>query len=274
MVETTFYGKNLCNLLVNEIINEYNKIDYNHSTNIKLTNLNQFIIVNGFTSISGPINYSELFRKYIKSKLNTVSNFNVIDLIEYNKPYVNKFIHIDLHLDESLIINRQIIDSSKLQGNYIVDEINNIIIHNNNNLYKELNYEGFNSFFIDKPFSFCSDNFFGKSLLSDKLLITYMKYIFYNLYEKQLLKDINFNLFFNESDINLMSFENINFRISSKTPFVKVSWIESLILDLFDFTPSYIIEHLSLREYNFENEILNNNRCWLKRDRTKDMILF
>ena len=40
-METTFYGKNLCNLLCNRIIEEYNTIEPNHSTEITLIDLNQ-----------------------------------------------------------------------------------------------------------------------------------------------------------------------------------------------------------------------------------------
>jgi hypothetical protein len=48
----------------------------------------------------------------------------------------------------------------------------------------------------------------------------------------------------------------------------------SLVLDLFDFNYSYIKKHLSLDDYDFSNEILSKDRCWMKRDKTSEMILF
>jgi hypothetical protein len=63
------------------------------------------------------------------------------------------------------------------------------------------------------------------------------------------------------------------FDVECKGNIVSEEWIKSLILDIFDFDINHIKNHLGLGEYNFENEILSNNRCWIKKDKTKDMIL-
>ena len=80
---TPYYGKNLCNVFANLVIERFNSIDDNHKTKINVVNLNQFLIIKGKTSISSPINYSNLFREYSINNLNLDKSFNVIDLIEY-----------------------------------------------------------------------------------------------------------------------------------------------------------------------------------------------
>ena len=61
MIETAFFGKNLCNLLSNEIIKEFNTLDSSHTTEIVVVDVEQFTILKGSTSINTPINYSKLF---------------------------------------------------------------------------------------------------------------------------------------------------------------------------------------------------------------------
>ena len=46
-MESELYGTNLCNILVNEIIKEFSKIDKNHVTDIVLCDLSQFIVLRG-----------------------------------------------------------------------------------------------------------------------------------------------------------------------------------------------------------------------------------
>ena len=82
-METVFFGKNLGNLFLNEIIKEYDKIDISHITNLELVDVTQFIILRGKTSINNPINYSKLFRNYVEDKLGVENKYSIIDLIEY-----------------------------------------------------------------------------------------------------------------------------------------------------------------------------------------------
>ena len=43
-METLLYGKNLCNLLSNRIINEFNTIEANHKTEIYVVNENNYAL--------------------------------------------------------------------------------------------------------------------------------------------------------------------------------------------------------------------------------------
>jgi hypothetical protein len=117
-----------------------------------------------------------------------------------------------------------------------------------------------------------SDDLYGKSLHSDKLFHIYLKYVWYNLSHTYFINDITFKLKSENKNIFDIRWDNIDFEIDSKNCMVSTKWVESLILDLFDFNPFHIIKHLSLDEYNFENELLSNNRCWEMRDKVSEII--
>lgn len=273
---TSFYGKNICNLLCNLIIEEFNSILESHLTSIRVTFNGQFYVLNGETTILYPINYSKIFREYFEDKSINIYNFNVIDLINYNKKPIKNNLYLNLNHKKRNFIDLEIIDDVDLQGHYLIDDNIKIIRTNNKKLYNRLienklyHDYGFLDYFA--PFPFISDEFFGLSLTYEKVYETYLKYISYNVFEKQLCKEINYTISYN-GDIGDLTWETMTFKVDCVDPFVSTKWIESMILDLFDFNYNNIIEHLSLDKYNFENEIISNNRCWMVRDKTKDMII-
>lgn len=79
--------KELCNILVNDVIREYSKIDPHHKTEIYLTHHSQFYVVEGETSIKNPINLLKLLSPKIKENINGLDiPVNIIDIITYDKP--------------------------------------------------------------------------------------------------------------------------------------------------------------------------------------------
>ena len=276
MTETPIYGKNLCNLLVNEIIRDYYRIDSNHITEITLIDVNNFLILKGCTSINTPINYSNLLSKYLNDKFDIDMHFNVIDLIEYNKKSKSNLIIFNTQHNTNLLSNVIKTYDLKYQGYFSIDNTNQRVLHNNDKLkeflFSENNYNDYEFHHINDVKFFYSDSFFGKNLFSDKIFDVYFKYITFNLFEKQLLKDITYEFYY-KGNLNDITWENISLNISSNSSIVNVEWLHSLILDIFDFNPNSIKKHLSLENYNFENEIISNDKCWKLNDKVKELIL-
>jgi hypothetical protein len=149
-------------------------------------------------------------------------------------------------------------------------------LYSNDKLFEYLNtlneYTDFKGDKIQPNYPFVSDSIYGKNLNSSKLYEIYLKYISYNIFEKQICKGIKFNLHYN-GNIRNLNWETMEFDVSSDKCIVSEEWLKSLILDLFDFNYKYIKKHLSLDLYDFENEILSKDKCWMIRDKTTEMIL-
>tara|TARA_R110000868_G_scaffold34151_8_gene123490 strand:+ start:3969 stop:4802 length:834 start_codon:yes stop_codon:yes gene_type:complete len=277
MIETAFFGKNLCNLLSNEIIKEFNTLDSSHTTEIVVVDVEQFTILKGSTSINTPINYSKLFRDFVEKNLSIEKSYNVIDLIEYGIKSKSDCININSYFDSTTLYMETPILNLDLQGKYLIDNINNVIFHNNSNLYSELSSKKEYLDYLDKPINDnklnISEDFYGMDLSNKKIYETYLKYIAYNLLEKQICKDIRFLLYY-EGNIENLNWETMSLSIESNSMTVNKDWTKSLILDLFDFNINHIKKHLSLNEYDFKNDIISKDRCWEIRDKTSEMILF
>ena len=274
MKYTISYGKNLSNLLANRIIEEFSLIDNDHVTNIFVIDLGQFVVVKGVTSINNPLNYSQLFTLYCQDDLNIDKNFNVIDLIEYNYISNNNVVNIDLSFTKNCLLNENLKIES--HGFYDIKSNSNFILHNNQRVFDELilipefsNYTGLKQ---KDNFIYTSDEVYGLNLISKKIYYYFLKYISYNIFEKNLSRDINFKLFY-VGNLHELNWENIDFEVSSNSLIVSNEWTKSLILDLFDFNYKSIKKHLSLDNYDFSNEILSNDRCWKKRDKVSEIIL-
>jgi len=276
-IVTPLYGKNLCNIFANLIIEKFNSIDFSHKTKINVINVKQFLIVKGVTSMSLPLNYSNLFREYLENKYDTNVSYNVIDLIEYNTS-VN-ILPITVCKDYKLkdFSNYPYTDSL-LQGFIKTYDNIKIVKYNNSELLNEISktkllddYYKYNTKDSD---IFVSDDFFGKNLDGEKLYEILLNYISYNIFERLLCKDLT--LFFNYSgeNFNDITWENIDFKVYSNSLITKdISWLHSLILDLFDFNPKNIKSHLKLSNYNFECDLINEKKCWEVRDKVKEIFL-
>ena len=274
---TPYYGKNLCNVFANLIIEKFNSIDDNHKTKINVVNLNQFLIIKGKTSVSSPINYSNLFREYSINNLNLDKNFNVIDLIEYGSIMNLLPIMLHNHYDINDLSVCNYTDQS-LQGFIKTDDQIKIVKYNNSKLFDEISktidLTKYDKYICKDNNIFVSDDFFGKNLNGEKLYEIFLNYISYNVFERLLWKDLTLFFHYNGEEFNDINWENIDFRVSSNTLITnKVDWLYSLILDLFDFDPKNIKSHLKLHDYNFECDLTNEKKCWEVRDKVKEIFL-
>lgn len=274
-METPLFGNNLCNLLSNKVIEEFSKIDLSHKTTIQVINLEQFIVIKGRTSINNPLNYSKIFKSFLVDVFGIDLTFNTIDLVEYGSKIKLDYINLSLNLSDYNDLKIYNTDLN-IQGEYELDFDNQLIIHNNYELFEYIisnyEYKNFNDLIIKADYPFVSEPMFGKSLYSDKVYNIYLKYISYNLFEKQLCKDISFNLTY-YGDFEEMNYDNMLLTVDSCSSIVSIDWMKSLILDLFDFNFTHIKKHLSLDNYDFSKEILSKDKCWMLRDKTSEMIL-
>lgn len=276
MIYTPIYGDNLCNLLSNKIIEEFNGINTNHITEVTVVDLQNFIVVKGRTTINNPINYSKIFSEYISDLSDVTKNFNVIDLIEYNTKPNHNMVNLTMSLNSKDNIYPIYDLSENIQGFYDINHENRTISSNNNKILDLLlgdpRLSDFTTFKQKTNGIFMSQPMYGKNLMSEKIFEIFLKYVTFNLFEKQIVKDITYNIF-NVGDINNINWENINLTIDSRSSIVSIEWLHSLILDVFDFNPKSIKKHLSLESYNFENEIISNDKCWKLNDKVKELIL-
>ena len=115
---------------------------------------------------------------------------------------------------------------------------------------------------------------YGKDIRSEKYLYILSRYISHNLFEKNLCKTLDIHISTN-AELSNISWENINLTIDSESLITTKKWVESLVLDIFDFEPEKLISHLGLENYDSANEILvlNENYPWKNRDRVKEIIL-
>lgn len=231
MYNNLFKTENLCNLLINSVINEFNKINLNHNSNLFLIDLENFIVLKGRTTINTPLNYQKIFKEKTLSLFDKDFNLVVIDLIEYNKNPKIESINLKLKYDKTQPIQ---------------DKINNV-------------------------FQF-SDEFYGKSLISDKIYVIYFNYIWYNLSQNFMVKDMEVHFSYDKENILDLSWENSKLEVITKNSLVTSRWLKSAILDLYDLNPLHIKNHLSLKNYDFEKDILSDKKCWEIRDRVNELV--
>ena len=100
------------------------------------------------------------------------------------------------------------------------------------------------------------------------------RYIAYTLFESNLCRTFEISIQTN-SNINEISHDTISLSINSESLIVTKKWVESLVLDIFDFEVDKVVKGLQLETYNFEKEILNvdDDYVWMRRDKLKDIVL-
>lgn len=277
MIETKLYGKNLCNLLSNQCIQYFDEIDSNHKTKIKVVYVDKFFILTGLTSISNPVNFSSIFRNYLINNFNYDYVINVIDFIEYNKPYESSITSVNVSLNSLKELSFDYMDG-KIQGYVSINDTQRLIKYNNRNLFdtfisENQNIIDYKSIYEPVLISTESDELFGMSLCMTKIYTVFLKYISYNLIDRNIMSDIELNLIY-EGEPENISWETIDLSVKSKNCIVSLKWLKSLILDVFDFSLSSVLSELEIENYNFENEILLKDRIWEKRGKAGEIILY
>ena len=266
-------GKTFCNLIANKIIQIFDNTEKN-LTEITVTDHGNFIVLNGWTTLKENLNISDLINPYIKS-LNGKRTINIIDLITYNSSdkkqtklkkvysYVSDYSLENIYHDLKTIDSYDLTIDSK---NKVVFSNDDLITFNYLKSYKFIKY--------NKSLPVVSDRFYGLSSFNfEKLYDFYIKYICYNVFEKQLCKDLT--IYFEMTDLDQIDHETVIFDIKSERKMTSLPWMKSMILDLFKLNNKSIIEKFNFYELDFEDELLNPlNSQWSVRDMTKEMVLF
>lgn len=269
-------GKSFCNLIANKIIDTISSIDPSHKTKITVTDHGNFIILNGYTSIMSGTNFSTIITEYLEP-FNINRTLNFIDLINYQtstkeNTLFRKISRLKYDTTiESIYSNLVETDGFDIS----VDTEKKLIYYYDDKAHNHM-IDDFSNFTFIKSISklpSMSDPFYGSNLDNEKIYDFYFKYIAYNIFEKQLCKDITLDISFDTNDI--IDHENISFTIDSRTKMTSNPWLRSMILDLFHMNQEVIIEKFDLKNYDFENEImLQDKKLWSVRDMTQEMILF
>ena len=266
-------GKTFCNLISNKIIQIFDNTEQN-LTEITVTDHGNFIIFNGWNTLKENVNISDLINPYIKS-LNGERSINIIDLIVYNSSdkKQTKLKKVYSYVSDYSLIN--ICEELKTIDSYdlTIDKKNNVVFTNHDlssiNSLKE--YKFINN---NQNFPIISDRFYGLSSFNyEKLYDFYIKYICYNVFEKQLSKDLT--IYFEMTDLDKINYDTVIFNIKSERKMTSLTWMKSMILDLFKLDKKSIIEKFDFYELDFEDELLNPlSGQWSVRDMTKEMVLF
>lgn len=188
--------------------------------------------------------YKEKFSKYRKNLMENYSDYKIIKTLNESEVYCN-LQHFNEKTYLQVLSNEH---SISLPKGFELMEKNNKV--------------------------FTSDSIFGKDVYSTKYLYMLSRYIAYTLFESNLCRTFEISIQTN-SNINEISHDTISLSIDSESLIVTKKWVESLVLDIFDFEVDKVINGLQLETYNFEKEILNvdDDYIWMKRDRLKDVVL-
>lgn len=282
LIYNPYFGTNLCNLLANSIVEKIKSINPKEYVDVSVSNVNDFFIVFGKTSSNEKIDLTELFTSVmdtIPQKLRVL--VKVFDMLTYGVErentsilYSELFTKYQSNYSENFSYYKKIIELNN-NGlfvnlrNFGTEKYINVISNENNQSLPE----GFKELSLSKR-TYTSDPLFGKDIRSEKYLYFLLRYIAHTLFSANLCNTVNIRVSTNAefSDIN---WENIDLTIDSSSLIVTQKWVESLILDIFNFEPEQVISDLSLDDYNFSNEILqgNTNYPWLRRNKLKDIIL-
>jgi|SRR6056300_93068 hypothetical protein len=281
IIGTYFNGEDFTNLLSNKIIQEIEKETKNHKTEIQVINNKNFIVVRGYTTHKNPFNLSQLFITYYNDLFGKEINFNVIDLVEYNTSPPQKPLHLKKTYTKDQLhdkLTTKSVEDSFLGKDYryTANTEMSVVFLNGNIKDEDLKdyFEDYEFYTIKNPIeTFYSNINFGKNLRTEKLFEFYFNYITYNIFERNLCKDLTIE-FFTDSPFDDITWENIKLEIHSNSLITSEEWLKSLILDLFSFNPKDIMDKWNLEDYNFENEIIKRtNRIWEVRDKVGEMLL-
>lgn len=231
----------------------------NTKSNITITDCKSFIVINGQTNSSKILSMNDLKTKFTLemgsvTKLNDILNFNIIDLIQYKdineihfpKKYSFTFFNSEIPRYYQEIINNV---KSINEDNY------STITYNENGFLEILSENNSHLTYYQSKFPY------GYSLNDWKIIFLYFEYISYNIFSVIKANYLNFKI---ESDLN--------FTVESDSMYSNDDII-SLIKDVFDFDLKSF--EVSLRDSDMIKDCsILNEKFWLKKDRTKECIIF
>ena len=282
IVYNPYYGTNLCNLLANSIVEKIKSIDPNLYVNISVTNVDNFLMTCGETEYKERLNITELFTEVMDSVPEPMKVLvKVFDLINYGSErkretifYKEKFSKYRKNLMENYNDVRML-NTLNITGLYCN------IQHFNDKTYLQV-ISNESSKEIPSGFKlmektnkvFTSDKIFGKDIYSEKYLYILSRYIAHTLFQSNLCNTVEISIQ-SDSDVKDLSHETITLNINSESLIVTKFWVESLVLDIFNFEVDKVVTELQLDAYNFKNELLDTTDVyiWDRRDKLKDIIL-
>lgn len=282
IIYNPYFGDNLCNLLANSIVEKIKSIDPKLYVNITVTNVNSFFMTCGETEYSEPLNVSELFNSVMEMVPEPLKQIvKVFDLITYNTErtpstilYSEQFTKYKKTLSENFTKYSEILKLNQKNCFTNIKCFNtSVLVHTISNVDEvELPKD-----YIEwKPNTkvFNSLPIFGKDLHSEKYLYMLFRYIAHTLFESGLCNTVKLCVNTNLS-VEQLYWENVNFEIDSEYFLTSKKWVESLILDIFNFEANNVIKHLNLEGYNFANEITHQfeDFPWMKNDKLSDIVL-
>lgn len=282
IIYNPYFGDNLCNLLANSIVEKIKSIDPKLYVNITVTNVNSFFMTCGETEYSEPLNVSELFNSVMEMVPEPLKQIvKVFDLITYNTErtpstilYSEQFSKYKKTLSENFTKYSEILKLNQKNCFTNIKCFNtSVLVHTISNVDEvELPKD-----YIEwKPNTkvFNSQPIFGKDLHSEKYLYMLFRYIAHTLFESGLCNTVKLSVNTNLS-VEQLYWENVNFEIDSEYFLTSKKWVESLILDIFNFEANNVIKHLNLEGYNFANEITHRfeDFPWMKNDKLSDIVL-
>lgn len=282
IIYNPYFGDNLCNLLANSIVEKIKSIDPKLYVNITVTNVNSFFMTCGETEYSESLNVSELFNSVMEMVPEPLKQIvKVFDLITYNTErtpstilYSEQFTKYKKTLSENFTKYSEILKLNQKNCFTNIKCFNtSVLVHTISNVDEvELPKD-----YIEwKPNTkvFNSLPIFGKDLHSEKYLYMLFRYIAHTLFESGLCNTVKLSVNTNLS-VEQLYWENVNFEIDSEYFLTSKKWVESLILDIFNFEANNVIKHLNLEGYNFANEITHRfeDFPWMKNDKLSDIVL-
>lgn len=268
------FNESLSNFFSNEIIKKFTEINPQHSSNIEVVLNKKICLINGHTTISDPIDFSELLTQKFNELNNTETIIKTLDFVDYGKKITSDITTVtaSYNLDEIKIDLKEKIKNltdSKINF-YLIPNTNKIIYNKKQNISDIDNFDlyehkSFDTFFKSKPY-------YGSDIFSTKSYEFLLKNISYNLVHANLCNDIQITMFC-DKNIKEINNENVELYFSSNTLRVSKEWLNSLVLDLFDFKLENIIENFNLTQYDFGKELFfSEEPMWKQKQRVKDII--
>lgn len=263
-------GKNLCNIFSNLIVEKITSEFPISKVEVVVVNLQDFFVVRGRTSCTEVINLSELFQQFLNKYDKELSKkIRVIDLIKYGSDI--EFVGFNINYEETksttslknsvsgLLKN---LFEEKIYVDLKIDSKDEIIFYScdEKNLsdvisFLKNNFSNYTS--TKKDLSeeiYISDRVFGLSNHGEKFYHLLLMNITKHLFDLGVSNDISFSIV---SDLQLseINSETINFKINKGNYITNKEWLESLILDVFDF--EYVKLNSLFGDVNLLDYVLN-----------------
>jgi hypothetical protein len=285
MIEVSSFlsGKNLCNIFADLVVKKINEVTPDAKTQITVINVRNFFIVKGVTTSDSVINLSDIlsgiYEKYDSELLNKV---RVIDTILYNKEFD---LNLNLNFSEdkknkSLISNLYKTCNDLLnEGFYITVKLNNGVL-----FYDFEHEKDFDPLYIKEKFPtytcikddfsqdvYASEEIYGLSNNGIKYYHFLIRKISYNLLSRGFSKITDISIS-SELKLNDVDAENIILKLNKKS-ITDNSFLESLILDNFNFDISKLEKEVIFNDFDVLKSISESSYLWENFTGTKDFIL-